>query len=246
MHHPTLRLPRDELGLTNEYTAPEGEVERRLAEIWGETLNFDRIGIDDDFFDLGGDSLGATAIAAAVSNAFDIDFKPSQIMDCNSVRRMAKAIASSNRPHLPPNVVLARASDSRPPLFLVHGQYGITFLPPEFMRGFRDDQPIYVFQVPGYDGVDEPYDTVAEIAADYLSSMLAIQTSGPYFLAAFCAGSWIAIEMANQMKQRGMAPDRLVLIDPALSSAMDEEFLVNRGRISGGNLPILSPLAARG
>ena len=63
---PTLRMPRDGLGLTNEYTAPESKAERQLAEIWREALNFDRIGVDDDFFDLGGDSVGAVTIAAAV------------------------------------------------------------------------------------------------------------------------------------------------------------------------------------
>ena len=237
-------LPRDEFGLPSTYVPPQNAIERTLEEIWRGALGVDRVGIDDDFFDLAGDSLSAVTIAAAVSEAFGLDFKPSLIMGQRTIRLMAEKIGASHARDLPLNVVLARASDSRPPLFLIHGQYGITFLPPQFMEGFRDDQPIYVFQVPGLDGSVEPHDRVEEIAADYLQTMLEIQKQGPYFIAAFCAGSWIAIEMMNQMRQQGLTPDRLILMDPALHSAMDDEFLVNRGRISGGNIPVISRLVS--
>jgi acyl carrier protein len=238
----TTTLRRDDLGLDRAYVAPQSQLEERVAALWRDILKFDRVGVDDDFFDLGGDSLAAMALAAAVGSAFDIQFKSPQLMECNTVRRMVAEIGGNVR--RPTNLVPARSAGSRPPLFMIHGQYGITFLPPPFMGGFHQDQPVYVFQVPGFDGGREPYDQVRDIAADYLKTMLEMQHTGPYLIAAFCAGSWIAVEMAKQMKQMGRAPDRLILMDPALHAAMDDEFLVNRGRISGGNVPLLSPLAA--
>lgn len=239
------RTSRDALDLANEYAAPQNEVEQRLAGIWCDALNFDRLGVDDEFFDLGGDSLGAVTIAAAVSDAFDIELKPSQIMEYYTIRLMAEGITLPSDPDLPPNLVLARApgSQSRPPLFLIHGQYGITFLPPQFMNGFNDDQPVYIFQVPGFDGREEPFDTVKEIATSYLNTMIEIQGDGPFFIVAFCAGSWIGFEIAHQMKQLGLSPDRLILIDPHLHAAMDDEFLVARGLISGSQIPFASAIA---
>jgi acyl-coenzyme A synthetase/AMP-(fatty) acid ligase/acyl carrier protein len=237
------RMPRDRLELGTEYVAPETDAEWQIAEIWREALNFDQVGVEDNFFDLGGDSLNAVAISTAVSDAFDFDFKPSLLMEHYTIRLMAKAIAAPQDRKLPGNVFAAR-SGSRPPIFMIHGQWGITFLPPQFMTGFHDDQPVYIFQIRGFDGRDPPYDNIEEIAADYLKTMLEIQPTGPYFIAAFCAGSWIALEMVKQMRQRGLAPDRLVFMDPGLHSAMDDEYMINRGIVSGANIPVLSPVTA--
>jgi acyl carrier protein len=237
-----VRMQRDRLELPTDYAGPQTDVEWELAEIWRDTLNFDRVGLDDNFFDLGGDSLNAVTISSAVSDAFDIDFKPSLLMERYTIRLMAEAVGAPGGTTLPANVVAAR-SGSRPPLFIVHGQWGITFLPPQFMSGFHEDQPVYIFEVPGFDGSVAPHDRIEDIAADYLNAMLEIQPNGPYLIAAFCAGSWIAVEMVKQMRQRGLAPDRLVFMDPGLHSAMDDEFLVNRG-VSGANIPVVSPIAA--
>ncbi len=234
---------RQSYRLPNAYIAPESEAEIRIAGIWREVFNIDRIGLDDDFFDLGGDSAIAITLSVAISDAFGIDFKPSLITENQTVRLVAKLVTSTRDIELPRNVVAMQSSGPRPPLFVVHGQYGITFLAPGFMSGFHDDQPVYIFQVRGFDGVDEPYDSIEEIAADYLRTIRDIQPNGPWFLAAFCSGSWVAVEIARQMALEGFAPDRLVLIDPALHTAMDDEFKLSRGAISGGDIPFLSPLA---
>src|SRR6185369_14886099 len=55
------------------FTPPGTELEERLAAIWQEILRLDRVGRDDDFFYLGGDSLSATRLIARVRQRFNVD-----------------------------------------------------------------------------------------------------------------------------------------------------------------------------
>lgn len=55
------------------YVEPVGEPERKLSSIWAEALELERVGRDDDFFDLGGDSLTAAEVGAGVYDAFGVE-----------------------------------------------------------------------------------------------------------------------------------------------------------------------------
>lgn len=237
---------RESLRLANDYVAPQTARQARICDIWRDAFDLDQVGMDDDFFDLGGDSMIATTIAVAVSDALGIDFRPGLVMEYPTIRQIAALDASSDSMNLPANVVLTRASGGRPPLFVVHGRNGITFLSRGFMSGLHPDQPVYTFQIRGFDGRDEPLDRVEDIAEDYLASMLEICPDGPWFIAAYCSGSWIAVEMARRMLERGLRPDRIVLLDPGLLHArLNDEYLVRRGAVSGADIPLLSPVAAK-
>ena len=63
----------DQRGTGKDYEAPRDGIERILAEIWGEVLRLERVGVEDDFFALGGHSLSATKILARLRDLFQID-----------------------------------------------------------------------------------------------------------------------------------------------------------------------------
>jgi amino acid adenylation domain-containing protein len=82
---------------SNGYLAPRTEAERRIAEIWGELLSLERVGIDDDFFDLGGHSLVATQIALRVSRAFDVSLPTRHVFECATVAGLAARVEELRR-----------------------------------------------------------------------------------------------------------------------------------------------------
>ncbi len=84
-------------------SAPRDALEARVVRIWEEVLGIAPIGIDDDFFDLGGESLHAFAVIARVLRDFDVALVPSDLFACASAGAMAAVIAERQReqPHAP-------------------------------------------------------------------------------------------------------------------------------------------------
>jgi acyl carrier protein len=74
------------------YVAPRTDTERVLAEIWAEVLGVDRVGADDDFFELGGDSVRSLQIAAKAKIAFDLALTPRDVMATRHISALAQLI----------------------------------------------------------------------------------------------------------------------------------------------------------
>ena len=78
--------------LSSPYAAPTTAIEERLTSIWSEVLSVDPIGIDDNFFDLGGHSLAASRVISRVIQAFKLDLPLVALFDAPTVAEMAKVI----------------------------------------------------------------------------------------------------------------------------------------------------------
>ncbi|HLP46738.1 MAG TPA: amino acid adenylation domain-containing protein, partial [Candidatus Kapabacteria bacterium] len=94
-------LPKPGLQAGKCYIAPRDEIERKLIELWAEILSKDQlhisqlqtlIGIDDNFFHLGGHSLKATLLLAKVHKAFNVNIPLPEIFKVPTIRKQAKYI----------------------------------------------------------------------------------------------------------------------------------------------------------
>lgn len=85
-------LPIPDLTSQSEitYTPPRNPIEEQLIEIWSELLEVDRIGIYDNFFDLGGDSLGATRAISRIREAFQAEFPLQNFFEDPTVIKVAE------------------------------------------------------------------------------------------------------------------------------------------------------------
>jgi len=235
-------MSRALLELTAPYAAPSSDAERRMTRLWADVLDVDTVGLDDDFFELGGDSLVAATLVAAVKAAFATDVRESQIPGLNTPRRLLSLVAGRagpGRPALPSNVVAINPDGRRAPIFLIHGAAGIVFLKPRFRDALDREQPVYVFQAQGYDGAAPPLASVEEIAAGYLRSILQVRPEPPWHLAAFCAGGWIAVDIVRQMQLQGRRPATVVLVDTNLPSGMRKDYSLKRISLGSIRLPAL-------
>ncbi|AOT10864.1 type I polyketide synthase [Pseudoalteromonas luteoviolacea] len=75
-----------------EYAAPQSEIERVLAAHWQLVLGYQPVGVDDDFFDVGGDSLTATTLMAKVVNEFQITLSFEDLAEAKTIEKLAKVI----------------------------------------------------------------------------------------------------------------------------------------------------------
>jgi amino acid adenylation domain-containing protein len=193
------------------------DMEKTIAEIFGELLKRTSVGRNDDFFLLGGDSLSAGELQTRLRDAFGVS--PPDLYDDATVRGIATGIRtareqSSGGPRPLPILVPLRKEGSKTPLFLIHGRLGQAFVSPHFLDLLGDDQPIWAFQARGLDGISEPHATIDAMAADYLGEMRRQRPRGPYFLGALCAGGYIAVAMARTLRREGECVLPLLLFDP--------------------------------
>ena len=78
--------------LRQEYVAPRTEIERKLAELWQQTLHIDRVGVQDSFFELGGDSVLAAQILAQARKTYGISINPQDAFQAFTVERLAEML----------------------------------------------------------------------------------------------------------------------------------------------------------
>ena len=79
-------------------------------------------------------------------------------------------------------------------------------------RALDPDRPFYAIHPTGTDGTAVPH-TLEEIAADRLTALRAVQPEGPYLLGGFCAGAFVAFEMARQLQEQGEQVEALVMVE---------------------------------
>ena len=197
--------------------APQDEVERTIAKIFGQVLTLDPAGRDDDFFLFGGDSLLGVELQAQLKSAFGVHV--GNLHEQATVAGIAKTIrrtladpVSRSRPI--PVLVPLWTGGTEPPLFLVHGRHGQAFVSPHFMQLLGDNQPAWAFQARGLDGLRDPHATVEDMALEYLAELRLQRPHGPYFLGSLCAGVYIATIMARSLRQSGESVLPLLLLDP--------------------------------
>jgi acyl transferase domain-containing protein/acyl carrier protein len=85
------RHPRP--ALATPYAAPDGDLERRIAEVWKRTLGFEQIGVHDNFFELGGDSFVAVQVVSRLQDELGIDLAVAKLYQGLTVRTLAGLLA---------------------------------------------------------------------------------------------------------------------------------------------------------
>ena len=190
------------------------EIEARLAALWADALGLDHVGLDEDFFLLGGDSLQAVELFLRVEKAFGQRLPRSVLFEAGTVSAMARHIAAA----VPSScIVPIQPEGVRSPFFCVHGGTGEVLNFRDLAKHLGPDQPFYAIQASGLDGAmgpSGPLVRVEDIAAHYIGEMKKVQPSGPYYLGGFSYGGRVAFVMARQLRAAGERVDLLALLDP--------------------------------
>jgi amino acid adenylation domain-containing protein len=193
------------------FVAPRNPLEHQLAAIWEDLFDLKPIGAHDDFFDLGGDSLLAAGLAAAVEETCGLTFSPALLLDAPTVGALATALLREDGVFDEPLTAL-RASGGRAPIFFVHNYHGRGLYTHALSRALDPDRPVYAVHLHGLATRALPV-TVEAIAADRLRAVRAVRPHGPYVLGGHCYGGIVALEMACQLAAEGERVDAVVMVD---------------------------------
>jgi amino acid adenylation domain-containing protein/FkbH-like protein len=209
------RLPAVELGAASasEFVAPRNAVEEKLAHIWMEHLSLSKLGVRDDFFEIGGHSLVAVRIFAAIERAFGQRLSLSVLFRQPTIEQLARLLLADDRPTEVPLLVELRGSGKKPPLFCVPGAKDFAFSLRELVRHLDADVPVHGLSFERWMSEPERSRSLVEQAAIFVEQLRRIQPHGPYRLLGYCYGGWFAFEAARQLLAAGEQVSTLVLID---------------------------------
>jgi hypothetical protein len=97
------------------YVAPRSDLERRLARVWRDVLGVDRVGVHDDFFALGGNSLRAVRVAARLATTEALPATAAQIFAAPTIAELSRRLAGAPSPAAPSRIPrLPRQGRRRP------------------------------------------------------------------------------------------------------------------------------------
>ncbi|MFH8800533.1 amino acid adenylation domain-containing protein [Streptomyces sp. NPDC017936] len=212
------RLPAPAVPAPAAGRAPATPLEELLCRLFARTLGVERVGADDDFFALGGDSIRSIRLVGR-GRAAGVRFTPADVF----VHRTAAALAgvavrtagegadtSGDAAFAP--VLPIRPHGGRPPLFCVHGGVGLGW-PFLSLAAHLPDTPVYAFQAGGIQHDAPQPDSVPEMAAHYVERMVEIQPDGPYHILGWSFGGLVAHEMACQLVESGKEVALLANLD---------------------------------
>jgi acetoacetyl-CoA synthetase len=196
-------------------------LESLLTGLWEELLGFSPIGLQDDFFQLGGNSLHASRLAAKIRTLTGRDLPLESFLYAPTIERLAQLMRAGDTASSS-TLVLLREGNRERPLFIAHSMSGTLLELWALAREMDCPCAVYGIQGRGLLEGEVPNSRVEEMAADYVEQIRSVQPHGPYALAGYSLGGLIALEIAQQLLQCGETVELVALLDTQL----DEQCLV--------------------
>jgi phthiocerol/phenolphthiocerol synthesis type-I polyketide synthase E len=198
---------------TTAIAANGNDTEQHLARIWQEILRLDSVGVDQNYFDLGGDSSLAVQMFAEIEKTLSIKLPLATLYDAPTIEELARILRGEVAGTGWSPLVAIQPEGSRPPFFCVHGAGGTVLMYRDLSRRMGADQPFYGLQSQGLDGSCAPLTTVQDMATLYAAEIRKVQPRGPYFIGGYCMGGTVAYEVAQQLQAEGEIVALLAMFD---------------------------------
>ncbi|GHC16194.1 enterobactin synthase subunit F [Kushneria pakistanensis] len=204
-------LPVPEAG--EEGVAPATPRQQIMADLFAEVLGLERVGIRDNFFDLGGNSLNALQLMRRLNEALGSNLTIATLFEAPTIEALdaldVQGVAAGGL-----DVVLAlRKGDDASPIFCVHPAGGLAWCYAGMARTLPSRYSLYGLQARGLLPESRLPDTMEEMARDYIAQMRRIQPHGPYHLLGWSVGGMIAHTMAALLEREGESVGMLALLD---------------------------------
>jgi acetoacetyl-CoA synthetase len=191
---------------------PTSTMVEMLTPIWRRLLQRSSIGVDDNFFDLGGDSSLALQLFSEIAVACGRELQPVTIYIAPTIASLAAVLEEPEEMRFPPLVLLKDGAE-QPPLFVAHGLGGSVIDFFQVVKYIQTPHPIHGMQSKGIEGTEEPFDRIEDMAQFHLDAIRQLQPHGPYLLAGYSLGGLITFEIARQLTAAGEKVALLAMLD---------------------------------
>lgn len=203
--------------LTNSYCPPGTPLQETVAAIWAEVLGLERVGIRDNFFDLGGHSLMAMRLVTKIENATGMRLRLPEFFQGLTIEEICDTAAAGSKEQVGTALSAIRAQGSRTPFFAIGSHPRYT----DAVQRVAPEQPVYrldvyALQSERMDRGLKPLPSIEEITSEFIDAIQSVQPGGPYYIGGGCEGAMIGFAVAAELQRRGEEVAQLILwITPA-------------------------------
>jgi thioesterase domain-containing protein/acyl carrier protein len=187
------------------------EIESGLVRIWEDLLDRENIGVRDDFFELGGDSLLGIRLMIEIEKKFHRRFEISKLASHPTVEAFAHELGATKNDLQAVHIVPMHPQGPRTPLFCIHCGTGHVLRYRALASFLDSDIPIYGVRAPDLHAM-KTVPTVEDLVNLYLPDIRKIQPHGPYQLFGFCFGGTVAFEIARRLTEMGETVSLVALV----------------------------------
>ncbi|BAY46057.1 peptide synthetase [Scytonema sp. HK-05] len=210
---PEHRIPE----LEKTFVAPRNPLEELLARIWTEVFQSDRIGIHDDFFELGGNSFLALQLISKINQKLGTNISLGILFQRPTLAEIANFITKNTDASLKTTyLVPIQVKGTQPPLFCIHPVGGQVMVYQHLAACLGLDQPVYALQSCALNNPDQEHNSIDNMAVEYAQAIRQAQSDGPYFLMGWSMGGVIAVSIAKHLEQQGQRVAFVGLVDSFL------------------------------
>ncbi|GAA2785387.1 beta-ketoacyl synthase N-terminal-like domain-containing protein [Kitasatospora sp. CM 4170] len=208
---PAGRSPRPYL--TTEQVPPRTPLEQAVTEAWEAVLGVEGIGVDDNFFDLGGDSMRGVLLVGRLREAGVLDVPAAALLSAPTVARLITAAGRGGGPDAFAPLLPLRAEGGQNPLFCVHPGAGVSWRYSGLLPHLGADQPVHGIQALGLDGRRPPAADAAAMTDAYVALLREHRPHGPYRLLGWSYGGFVAHAVACALQRQGEQVELLAMLD---------------------------------
>lgn len=202
-----------ELGASEGYVAPRNPLESQISAVWEQVLGVQPVGANDNFFDLGGHSMLAIQLLAALKQTTGVDLSVAALFQAPTVAQQATMIKERGGKSAGSTLIPIRDGGRGQPIFFVHWAGGSVLIYRELIHLLDPDHRVYGLQAYGLDRRVRPHTRIEQMAEHYVAEIQELQPHGPYYLAGASMGGSIAYEMARQLEAQREPVGLVALFD---------------------------------
>jgi thioesterase domain-containing protein len=205
--------------------------EQEMLELWEQSLSMVGLGVEDDYFAIGGTSLQAARLFSEIACHFAIKLPLTTILTSPTIRLLARQIEFQSAIRERSVVQLKSNSNAKRNIFFIHDGDGETLLYANLARRLPDDFAVFGVEPRTALGVPLAHTRIEDMAAHYIERMRQVQPQGPLIVGGMCAGGVIAYEIASQLVRRGDKVEYVFLLDAATPQAARPHGQVTKNRL---------------
>ncbi len=198
------------------FVAAKTEIQKQLTAIWESILQLTPIGIHDNFFAIGGDSIRSIQIISKAQEQ-GIEIAPHHIFEYQTIYKLGTFLENVNQSNEEntnwASLVPLKKEGTRRSLFCIHSGGAHVFFYQGLAKYIEADQPLYALQPSGLNNENHLHSSIEEMASYYISEMQKLQPHGPYYILGTCFSNAVGLEMANQLALAGESIARLIIVD---------------------------------